>query len=428
MNVITKELTASSIKVDVSATKKEIEDIKAKVLLTLAKDVKIAGFREGKAPANLVEKYVDQNLLNTQFLNEAVADLYEKAVKQKQLRVVSQPKITITKFVPYETLDFSAETDYIGSIVIPDYKKVNVSVAKNTVSEKDIKDVLNNLSQRQANKLSVERAAKDKDEVNLDFYGTDPKTKQPIGGADGKSYDLVIGSKTFIPGFEEEIIGLKTGDKKTFNITFPKDYGVAELKNKVVKFDVVINDVKELAKSKIDDTLAKSVGPFKNLSELKADIKKQLKVEKDREYSQKLDNEILNSLSLKTKVVIPTSLIEQEIDRLEEDEKRSIAYRGQTWQEHLAQENVNETEHRDRQRPIAEARIKSGLILGEISEKENIKVSDMELETRVNHLKSQYSDPNMLAELENPNNLSDLRSRLMIEKTLDKLKDYNKQN
>src|ERR1035438_3183223 len=138
MVIETKEISPSELKVSIKANQEEIDRIKNKVLLTLAKDVKIAGFREGKAPANMVEKYVDQNLLGNQFLNEAVSELYEQAIREKVLRVVSQPKITITKFIPFETLEFSAETDYIGEVTIPDYKTIKVTAEEVAVTEKEI--------------------------------------------------------------------------------------------------------------------------------------------------------------------------------------------------------------------------------------------------------------------------------------------------
>ena len=157
---------------------------------------------------------------------------------------------------------------------------------------------------------------------------------------------------------------------------------------------------------------------------MKVDAKKQLIAEKKREADQQYDNEVLKAISDSSHVDIPKSLVNQEIDRMEEEEKRNLVYRGQTWQEHLDAEKVTEEEHHERQRPIAEERIKSGLLLGEIAEKEKISVTPEELETRIVLLKTQYQDPAMQKELDQPENRRDLTSRLMIEKTLDRLRTY----
>src|SRR5690606_2381802 len=143
-----------------------------------------------------------------------------------------------------------------------------------------VEEVLDRLAVRDADKAEVQRAAKDGDEVWIDFKGVDAKTKEPVAGADGKDYPLALGSNTFIPGFEPELIGLKAGDEKTFPITFPKDYGVKALQSKKVEFTVTVKKVTEIQKPKLDDTFAAKVGPFKSIDDLKTDIKKQLTAER----------------------------------------------------------------------------------------------------------------------------------------------------
>ena len=182
--------------------------------------------------------------------------------------------------------------------------------------------------------------------------------------------------------------------------------------------------VQELAKPKLDDKFAATVGPFKTLTELKADIKKQLKVERQREDQQVYDNELLEKIAGKSTVIIPDSMIEEEITRLEEDEKRNMAYRGQTWQEHLKAEGVDDAGHRANKRPMAELRIKIGLLLGEIANREKVAVTPEELEVRIQLLKGQYTDAAMQDELDKPEGRRDIQARMMTEKTIDKLRGY----
>jgi trigger factor len=422
---ITRTQPSSNVtKLAVKADKAEIDAVKASVLTRLSANVKVPGFRPGKAPANIVEKHLDQQMFQAEFLNEAVNQLYVKAADQEKLRPVAQPQVSISKFVPYTTLEFTVEVEAVGDIKLPNYKTMKLEPAKAQVAAKDVNEVLENLAKRGAAKADVQRAAKTGDEVTIDFAGSDAETKKPIDGTDGKDYPLTLGSKSFIPGFEEELVGLKPGDKKTFTITFPADYGAQALQSKKVIFVVDVKKVSEVKAAKLDDAFAKTVGPFKTLAELKADIRKQLKAEKQAEADRKFDNDLLEKIAAKTTVAIPKALIEEEIDRMEDEEKRNIVYRGQTWQEHLDEEGLTAEQHREKQREGAELRVKAGLVLGAISDKEQVTVTPEELEIRIQLLKGQYPDEAMQAELEKPEARRDIMSRLLTEKTLDKLRAY----
>lgn len=422
MQITREQLEATKTKLTVEADQKALDQVKAAVLNKLGQNVKVPGFRTGKAPSNLVEKQLDPSVLQTEFLDEAVNQFYVHAVESEKLRPVGQPQISITKFVPFTALELTAEVETVGEIKLTDYKKIKVEPQKVEVSAEEVNTVINNLRQRAAEKKDVTRAAKKDDEVTIDFRGVDAKTNEPIEGADGSDYPLVIGSQRFIPGFEEELIGLKPGAVKTFVITFPKDYGAKELQNRKVRFEVKVSKIQELQLPKADDDFAASAGPFKSLADLKSDVKKQLQAEKQQEADRAFDNELLEKISAKSEVAIPQSLVEEEIDRIEEEEKRNLVYRGQTWQEHLDAENVTAEEHRERQREGAEARVKAGLILGEISQKEKVEVTPEDLEIRIQLLKGQYPDPQMQAELDKPENRREILSRMMTEKTLDNLR------
>ena len=429
MKVIKEQLEPTKIKLTVIADQGILETAKQAVLKNLSGNVKVAGFRPGKAPANLVEKQIDPARVQSEFLDVAVNELYVNAVQHEKLRPVSQPVIAITKFVPFTTLEFTAEVEAVGDIKVPDYKKIKLAPKKVTTTAKDVEGVIHDLLNRAAQKKGVDRAAKIDDEVTIDFNGVDAQTKEPIEGADGKDYALVLGSHAFIPGFEEALIGLKTGAEKTFVLKFPKNYAAKPLQDRKVSFTVTVQKVQELQIPKLNDTFAASIGPFKSLSELKSDIKRQLTTERQREADQAYDNELLDKIAAKTVVAIPTSLIDEEVNRLEEDEKRNVVYRGQTWQEHLDAENLTAEAHRANQLPAAELRVKSGLILGVVAESEHITTTPEELEIRLMLLKNQYAnDEAMQAELEKPEGRREINNRLLIEKTLAKLRDYATKN
>lgn len=424
MQITTKNISPTKLEMTVMADQTQMDVIKGRILASLSKKINMAGFRKGHAPSALVEKSVDQATLQSDFLDAAINELYVEAAVQEKLRPATQPQIDITKFVPFTTLEFKATVEVVGAIKLPDYRKMRLTLKKDQATDKDVTAVLEDLRRRDSEKKEVTRVAKNGDEMTIDFSGIDAKTKKAIDGATGTDYPLVLGSGTFIPGFEPELVGLKTGDDKTFDITFPKDYGSKELQSKKVSFTVKVRKVQEPQLPKLDDAFAATVGPFKSLAELKTDVKKQLQSEKDTQAQRDLENELLGAIAEKAKADIPSSLIDEEIDRMEQEERRNLVYRGQTWEEHLKAEGKTAEKHHEDLRPDAEARVKTGLVLGEVAEAESITITDPELDERIVQLKSQYSDAQMQAELLKPENRRELGSRLLTEKTIAKLVEY----
>lgn len=426
MNVTTNYTNDTTAVITVVCEAAELTPIKEHVLQELAsKSGNIAGFRKGKAPIALLEKQLEPALVQSEVLEHAVNSFYMQAAEAEKLRAVAQPNVEIKKFVPYTTLEFTATVEVIGKIKLADYRKVTVTKKKVTVTAKDVETVLTQLQERDAKHKEVTRAAKDGDRVTIDFKGTDAKTKESIPGADGTEYPLVIGSNTFIPGFEPELVGLKVGDEKSFDIVFPADYGSKDLQNKKVTFAIKVHKVEASELPKLDDAFAAHIGPFKTLDELKADIKAQLTKEKETEAVREYENEMITAIAEKSTVAIPDSVVEEQIDQLEQEEKQNLMYQGQTWEEHLKSEGQTAEEHRAKNKAPAELRVKAGLILAEIAEAEGITVEPEELEAQIQVLKGQYKDEKMHAEIDKPENRRDIVSRILTQKTLEKLHEYN---
>ena len=295
MQVKVTHQSSTKVSLSVVAKPEELAPIKELVISSLGANVKVPGFREGKAPVSVLEKNLDPNQLQQTFLEEAINQIYPQVVQNENLRPVARPEIQIKKFVPFTSLEFDVEVAVIGDLKLADYKKISLKKPEAKVTAADVNEIVENLRLRMAENKDVERAAKNGDQLFIDFEGTDNKGKA-IKGADGKDYPLVLGSKTFIPGFEEELMGLKAGDDKTFTLTFPKDYGVKALANQKVTFKVSVTKVQEVIKPKADDAFAAKAGPFKSLSELKADVKKQLSIERDKQAQQSFENELVKHL------------------------------------------------------------------------------------------------------------------------------------
>lgn len=415
--------TSTEAVVVIRADETELQKAKSIALQHLAGRVKVPGFREGKVPPAIVEKNVDQNALQSEVIEHTVETLYASMVRQEDLRPVANPEIAIKKFVPFTELEFEVKVPVVGKIKLADYKKIKLSRPAVTVEDKDIDEVIKGLQKRAAERKDVDRAAKDGDEVTFDFNGTDSKG-EPVQGADGKEYPLIIGSNQFIPGFEPELVGLKTGEEKTFTVTFPKDYGVKALQGKKVTFAVKVHKVAEIVEPKVDDDFAAAVGPFKSVKELREDIRKSLEFERGREAEGQYENELLQKIADKSEIEIPQMLIDETINRVENEERQNLMYRGQTWEEHLKEEGVTAEEHKEQKRPVAEQRVKVGILLSEISEAEGVEVTPEEVEIRLQLMKGQYRDPAAQAELDKPEARRDIETRIRTEKTLDKLKGY----
>jgi trigger factor len=424
MQVTTKKLSDTKVQLVLTADAEQLTTIKEETLRHLAHEVRLPGFRQGKAPLGLVEKNVNPASFQTEFLDRAINALYVAALQDKNLRPVAQPDVKIQKFVPFETLEVEVTVEVIGEIKLPDYKKIKLARKAIKVTAKDVTDVLDQLKTREAEKKDVTRASKNGDQTFIDFLGVDAKTKEPISGADGKDYPLLLGSNTFIPGFEENVIGMKADEEKTFTLTFPKDYGVKALQNRKVSFTVNVKKVQEVVEPKLDDAFAAKVGPFKTVDDLKADIKKQLQSEKDYQTEREYTDELLTKITKESKVSIPESLVEEQLERLVSEQKQNLIYRGMTWKEFLESQELTEEKYREQLRPDAELRVKAGLVLGEIADAEKIEITPEELEIRIQLLKGQYPDEKMQEELQKPESRREIASRMVSEKTVQKLVGY----
>ncbi len=319
--------------------------------------------------------------------------------------------------------EFDAKLVVLGAVSLPDYKNIKKEKTSISITDADVADVLKNLQTRAAEKKDVERAAQVTDQVWIDFTGVDA-TGKPVDGADGKDYPIALGSNTFIPGFEDNVVGLSAGDSKTFDVTFPGDYHAKALAKQKVTFTVTVNKVQEVIMPKVDDAFAATVGPFTSAKQLKDDIKQQLQLERQNESDRAYETELVGELAEQTKVALPASMVEEQIDKIEDQERQNLVYRGQTWEEHLQDEGVTPEEHREQKRAEAEKSIRASLMLAEISEKENLDITQEELELRIVSLKAQYNDPQMQTELDKPENRRDIASRILTEKTVAKLVGY----
>ncbi|MBR3236236.1 trigger factor [Candidatus Saccharibacteria bacterium] len=425
MKVKSKKVSDSRIELTVTLDAADLKPAKAQALEKLAKELSVEGFRKGKVPVDVAQKFIPENDLNAETVDFAVRATVIEAFKQIEKSPLVLPNVTVTKYVPNEIVEYTAVADIIPEVKLGDYKKLGVKYPDVKVTEAEIKDVLNNIASSFAEKKAVKKAAAMGDEVIIDFVGK--KNGEPFKGGTAKDYHLTLGSKTFIPGFEEGIVGHEPGDKFDLKITFPKDYGVKDLAGAKTVFEVLLKQVNEVKKPKIDDEMAKKCGPFKTLDELKKDITKNLKAQNEHKLGDKYKDDLVNALVKKSTVPAPEILIDDQMRAIRDDISRNAASQGMEFDEFLEKNGETKESWEKEARKIAEARVKASLVLQNLAIKEKITVSDDLVAAKIAELKDVYKkSPDALKQLKDPNVKMDIKNRMIIEATLDYLVKTNK--
>lgn len=405
---------------------KDLAHTKPQTLARLSTKLKVPGFRPGKVPAHLAEKHLDPNMLSVELAEDAVNHFLVEVFETEQLQPLDRPKVELGKYVPNQQLEFTAEVEVLPEIKLGDYKKLTIKKQTIKIADKDVDEVLERMRSGMAEKQPVERAAKDGDEVTIDFVGT--QNGKPVAGATGKDYPLTLGSSTFIPGFEEGLVGKKAGDTFDLPLTFPKDYGHKPLAGAKVTFAVTVKVVKEVVLPKLTDEFAATCGPFKTVEELRADIKRELTDQKEREANEKLKDELIEQLVKVSNIPTPEILITDQLASLERDFIQNLLYRGITLDQYLSEQKQTKDEWRGKElREQAVRRVQVGLALAELSKLEKVAVSMEELTERLNVMLQQYGhDAKLREQFNTPEARRDIANRLITEKTIDRLVELNK--
>ncbi|HEY6736091.1 MAG TPA: trigger factor [Candidatus Saccharimonadia bacterium] len=422
MEITITSRTESTAEFTVTVGADELRDIKTEVYDHLRLRVKAAGFRPGKAPDMIIERELGFNTVQAEVIDHALQHTYIQAVRQEDLQVVSQPKVSIEKFVPYDELVYTVKVELLATPKLPDFKKLKVKRPAVTVDEAKANQMVEDLRRREAVRLDSEQPAKQGDEMNFDFSGTKDGVKVP--GASAKNQTLQLGSGNFIPGFEDELIGLRKGDDKTFGIRFPKEYHESSLADQVVTFEIHVNSVTELVLPEVDDEFAAKVGPFKTAQELTDDIRDQLRTEAEETAAREYEKAVLDKLLADSTYTTPESLVRQQLTRMEAELEQNLAYAGLNFEKYLELTKKSRPEIEAEMRPEAERRVALALVLTEVAQAEKLDVAAAELDAEIDRLKAQYPDAATQKELDNPSTREEVYNHLMASKVIAKLLEY----
>jgi trigger factor len=406
-------------KAEVFLDEKDLAKQKSKVIKKAGKDVKVPGFRAGTAPEKLIEERLDENQVRNQVASNCVDAAFVGLIKEFELDILGTPKLEIKDI----ELDKKMTIEFIGNIkpeiTLPDFSKWEKVKLSAKVSKKDIDDTITQLRENMAEANEVKRAAKNGDKVWLDFDGRDEKDEK-IPGAESKNYPLILGSRNFIPGFEEEVVGLKGGEEKEFKITFPKDYHAESLQNKKVKFKIKIQKVEELIKPNLDDEFAKKVSGLETLELLRGDIEAGLKERAERAEQEDLKDKLAERLGMETRMQVPDILVEENVEAGLQNAKAQAEQSGKKWEDFVKESGFkNEEELIEKEaKPQAEKQVKISLALRELSEKEKLTVSKEEMKEYTSVLLQQYANPEAQKQIMSPGEQARIEGRLLADKVL----------
>lgn len=382
----------NEVKLSFEIEAEKFEDAMKKVYAKTAKYFTIPGFRKGKAPMAIVERTYGSSIFYEDTFNELVPDIYDEAIKENKIEAVSRPQIDISQMEKGKDLKFTAIVQIKPEVKLGKYKGIELKKIEYTVSDKDVEHELGHMAEHNARLVTVDDRPVEKGDITIiDFAGSIDGVA--FEGGTATNQELEIGSNKFIPGFEDQIIGMKVNEEKDINVTFPEDYFSKDLAGKEATFKVTLHEIKKKELPKIDDDFAKDVSEFDTLADLKADIKS--KMEKENEERAKYESEeaAIEAVCKDVEVDIPFGMIETEIDNMVKDIENKLSYQGLTLDQYLKLTNKTMENLRKEFDEQANKAVKSRLVLEAIIKAEDIKPDDKEVEEKVKEMAKNYGRP-----------------------------------
>lgn len=385
-NFSIKTLPKSEVEIKITIAEDQMDPHRKKAAAEISKEVDVKGFRPGHVPPHVLEQHVDKKYIEARAQELAIQRAYADVVINEKLQVIARPKVEIEKSSP---LTFTAVVAVMPEVKIKDYKSIKVKKEEPKVEKKDIEVVIEDMKKYGTKYKEVDRKAKKGDRVEVDFEGFDGD--KPVENTKSSNHPVILGENSLIPGFEDELIGLKKGDKKEFDITFPKDYHKKDFQGKKLKFKVEVKNVEEAEVPELtEELIEKMTGQKKTVEEFKKDIEESVKDRKAKEAEEKQKNDYIEKLLGKTEAEVPEVLIEEETEFIIKDMKEDIAKKGLEFNKFLEQAKTTEEDLQKKYKPEAERRVKIRLALQQLVKEEGIEVSEKEKEEEKERVKSFY--------------------------------------
>ncbi len=379
----------NEVKLSFVVEAEKFDEAMKKVYAKTAKYFTIPGFRKGKAPMNMVEKQYGTEIFHEDTFNELVPEIYETAIKENNIQVVSNPDIDITQIGKGKDLIFTAIVQIKPEVKLGKYKGIELKKIEYNVSDHDIEHELGHMAEHNARLVSIEDRPVEKGDITvIDFEGSIDGV--PFEGGKAEKHELKIGSNTFIPGFEDQIVGMKLEEEKDITVTFPEDYFSKELAGKPAVFKVKLHEIKKKELPKIDDEFAKDVSEFETLAELKNSIKERMQKANEEKAKYEMEDAALKAVSDNVEIDIPSGMIDAEIDNMMKDIEQRLQYQGLTLAQYFTLSGKTEAQVREEMKEQAEKAVKSRLVIEAIIKAEDIKPEEKEVEEKLKEMAKNY--------------------------------------
>lgn len=417
--LIKKEGTKVSLKITVENSRFE-EAVKKAYNKTKGK-YNIPGFRKGKAPKIVIETHYGKGVFYNDAIDIIFPEVYPDAIKELNIDPIDRPEIDVEEISQENGIVLTVNVEVKPEFELGTYKGIEVAKVENTVSDAEVELTLSEMVNKSARLISVEdRTIENGDTAIIDFEGFDGDVA--FEGGKGENYSLEIGSNTFIPGFEDQLVGKKSGEEVKVEVSFPEEYHVATLAGKPVVFNVKVNDVKVKEVPALDDEFAKDTSDFDTLAELKADVRSGLEERANMQAKSTLRNEIVEKVSANTEVEVPNAMVEHQIDNMIMDLNYQLQYQGLSLQQLLEMTGRNIAELREERREDAAKTVKSSLILEAIAKAENVEVSEEDFNEELEKMAAAYNmELDKIKSSIRDTDMEDIKGQIKIRKTIDLL-------
>ena len=418
-NKVEKTENANEVKVEVTVEAKKFEDAIKKVYFKSAKYFNIPGFRKGKAPMQIVEKYYGKEIFYEDAFNEVAPEALEEAVKENNLEIVSRPDIEVTQIEKGQDLIFTATMQTKPEPKLGKYKGIEIKKIEYNVTDKDVEHELEHMQEHNSRLISVDDRPVEKGDIaTIDFEGFVDGVA--FEGGKAESHDLEIGSNTFIPGFEDQIIGMKIDEEKDINVTFPKEYFSKDLAGKDAVFKVKVHEIKKKELPKLDDEFAKDVSEFDTLKELKESIKKKKQEENEQKATYETQEAAIKAVIEGMDLDVPSGMIELETENMLKDMENRLSYQGLKFDQYLKMMGKTREEVQKEYEPQAIDAIKSRLAIEALVKAEKIEVKEEEIDEKIKEMAKNYGKKEDDEEfLKNQNVRNYIKQGLESEKAID---------
>ena len=390
MSVQVENLEKNMAKLTIEVSAEELEKALQGAYLKQKKNISIPGFRKGKVPRAMIEKMYGAGVFYEDAANALIPQAYSQAAEESKLDIVSQPDIHVEQIEKGKPFIFTAEVAVKPEVTLGEYKGVAVPKTNVEVTDEEVDDALKKEQEKNSRTITVEdRAAENGDIVTIDFEGS--VDGEAFEGGSGKEYPLTLGSNTFIPGFEDQLVGAKVDDVVDVHVTFPEDYNSEELKGKAAVFKCTVHKIETKELPELDDDFAKDVSEFDTLEEYKNDIREDLKKKKEEEAKREKENAAVDKAVANASMEIPDAMINTQAAQMVDNFARRLSSQGMSMEQYMQYTGQNAAALQEQMKPQALKQIQTRLVLEKVVEVENIQVSEEKLEEEIQKMAKMYN-------------------------------------